>query len=645
MRIIKNKLLIILSILFVLYLNSSKVYGNEKNEYDVANIPKGLHVDANAVIRKDVLILDVKGDDESTVTVKYAVTVFNKEGQKKYNHMNVGYDKFREIEDLDGAIYDASGEKIRSLESEDVKDYSEISGFSIFEDSRVKKAELFYDKFPYTVEFTYKILNYGFVDFPDWIVQPGEESVELSHLEVIVPDNYKLRYWCNRDSVKPEITKDRDEITYLWESRNLPEQSDDILANDYEDYSTVVLLAPSAFEIDDYKGDASSWKSFGYWTYELAKGADVLPEQAVHKVHSLISPNEDIHEKIKKLYQYLQSTTRYVNVTLGIGGWKPYNAKYVFENGYGDCKALSNYMVALLKEAGIHAYPVFIDAGEKQFRLIKQFPSVQFNHEIVFVPLKKDTVWLECTSTVSPYNQLGAFTENRYGLMFSENGGTLVHTPKTNYKENIQKSFASVRFNSFGNADISYNIKWSGDQEDEVRGNLEYASADDKDTWVGSAIQVPNIVNLHYNLDALGSRLPKISLSASLISEKYASVNGDRIFFKPSLIHRHTYIPIRNPERISPVLLSYPYLDIDSVYYQIPEGYNVEAVPNSVNLNTSFGTFISKTIVTGDSAVIFHREIEMRKYSIPAKNYDEYRSFWSDVVKADRESVVLVKKK
>jgi hypothetical protein len=621
----------------------SHTYGDEKNEYDVSNIPPGLHRDADAVIRKDILVLDVKGEDESTVTITYAVTVFNKEGQRKFNHMNVGYDKFREIEDLDGAIYDASGEKIRSLESEDIKDYSEISGFSIFEDSRVKKAELFYDKFPYTVEFTYKILNYGFVNFPAWIVHRGEEAVEYSHLEVIVPDDYKLRYWCNRDSVKPVITKDMDKITYVWGSKDLPEQSEDVVANDYEDYTTVVILAPSSFEIDDYKGDASTWESLGEWSYELSKGADVLPEKLVEKVHSLISPNDDVHEKIKKLYQFLQSTTRYANVTLGIGGWKPYNAKYVYENGYGDCKALSNYMVALLKEAGIKAYPVLIDAGERRFKLITQFPSEQFNHVIVCVPLPKDTVWLECTDQIGPYNHLGAFTENRNALMFTENGGVLIHTPKTTFEDNTQNSSASVKFNSFGNAEIKCTIKWFGDEQDDVRGNLELASSDDKDQWVDDALNAPNITNMHYTLDALGSHLLNINLSASLISEKYASVTGDRIFFKPSLIHQHTYIPMENPHRLSPVYMSYPYLDADSVLFLIPDGYKVEALPNEINLNPTFGTFVYKTTVSGDSAVVFHRKLIITDYKIPAKEYKEYRKFWMDVVKADRANVVLVK--
>jgi hypothetical protein len=100
---------------------------------------------------------------------------------------------------------------------------------------------------------------------------------------------------------------------------------------------------------------------------------------------------------------------------------------------------------------------------------------------------------------------------------------------------------------------------------------------------------------------------------------------------------------MNNPHRLSPVKISYPYLDADSVFFLIPEGYKVEAVPNEINLKPTFGSFVYKTVVSGDTAIIFHRELEIKNYQIPAKDYKEYRNFWMDVVKADRAKVVLVK--
>ena len=59
----------------------------------------------------------------------------------------------------------------------------------------------------------------------------------------------------------------------------------------------------------------------------------------------------------------MQNNTRYISIQLGIGGWRPFEAAYVASKGYGDCKALSNYMYSLLKEAGILSYYTLVKAG------------------------------------------------------------------------------------------------------------------------------------------------------------------------------------------------------------------------------------------------------------------------------------------
>ena len=133
----------------------------------------------------------------------------------------------------------------------------------------------------------------------------------------------------------------------------------------------------------------------------------------------------DTYKKVAVLYDYLQKNTHYVLVTFGIGGLQPYEASYVARNKYGDCKALSNFMVALLKEAGIKSYPVAIWGGEEEREFVKDFPSHQSNHIICAVPIEKDTVWLECTtSQFLPAGYLSWFTANRFGLLISENGGS-----------------------------------------------------------------------------------------------------------------------------------------------------------------------------------------------------------------------------
>ena len=341
----------------------------------------------------------------------------------------------------------------------------------------------------------------------------------------------------------------------------------------------------------------------------------------------------------------MQTHTHYISIDLGIGGWQPYDAQYVHERGYGDCKALSNYMITLLKEAGIIAYPVLIQNGSNPLPLVNEFPSNQFNHVIVCVPIMPDSVWLECTSQTMLFNCIGRYNENRSALMVTPEGGIVVRTPQTISKQNIQRRHATITLNSFGYADVTVAVYWKGDQQDQVRSELDEATPEEHERWIMHSLDIPNINIKSYKFEGVDTQDSAITLSLDLSLPRYASVTGKRIFFQPNAMERRTFVPPDVSVRLSPIKFTYPYYDVDSLYYSIPSQYSAESIPPDVFLVSSFGTFRSKTIALGDSAIIYTRSLEIRDYTIPAKNYAEYRKFFADIVKADRAQVVLVRKK
>lgn len=613
----------------------------KNSNYAVSKISETLKKNADAVIRIDYSKFEIKSKDRAYLTVKKAVTIFKKT-EEDYGMFHRIYDKFQEIEELEGHLYDADGNEIRELESKDIKDYSIQSDYTFYSDSRVKTAELFHNIYPYTVEFIYEVSFDGYLNFPDWYSRHSIDPVERSYFEIITSDQ-NLRYWCNSDSIKPFITSEGNKTKYLWQALNQPKLSRDVIGEYIEDVAAMVKIAPSQFEIDGYAGNMNSWKEFGLWYSRLCNKRDRLPEKALNEIASLYGAEESVSEKVSKLFTWFQKHTRYVSIQLGIGGWQPYDAEFVYNRGYGDCKALVNYMHAILTTAGIKSYPVLINNGKHRYPMITEFSSNQFNHVILSVPYKDDTLWLECTSQSAPVGYIGAGNENRHALMITDEGGVVISTPKSTSTDNLQLRNAEVRIKSDGTAQVLSSVKFYGNNRGYVQNIIEEYTPEDQHKWVLNSMDNPGCrINVLKFATAEDKSL--IDLMLNLDLPRYANVSNNRIFFNPNMMERKTTVPNDVSKRLSPVIFSYPYKDIDTLIYELPDGYKIESLPVRTNLETSFCSFMSEARLISDKNLMYIRNFEIKDYIIPAEEYSSYRKLYVDIVKADRSMVVLVKK-
>src|SRR5262249_18052472 len=162
-----------------------------------------------------------------------------------------------------------------------------------------------------------------------------------------------------------------------WEVKGIAAVEDESSSPDWTELTPVVCLGPVQFEIQDYKGIMNTWQDFGKFVYALKNARDQLPDNIKQEVHRLTDGVTDTREKIAKLYKFMQDNTHYISIQLGIGGWQPFDATYVSTKKYGDCKALSNYMYSLLKEAGISSNYTLVKAGESEHFFVSDFPSLQ----------------------------------------------------------------------------------------------------------------------------------------------------------------------------------------------------------------------------------------------------------------------------
>ena len=609
--------------------------------YKASGIPPGLLHEVDAVFRADSLAFTVDGT-QTTITCKRVVTVLNAAG-RHYGTLRIYYNKFRTIEYIRGRLLDAAGREIRTLDDPDIVDESAISGYSLYDDSRVQNVSMYHSQYPYTVVLEYELENDGAINWPEWTPEYRRASVERARFEVHLTDTSALRWWKDTD-IEPQIARREGETVYIWTANHLQPLDVEPIGPPAADQYFSVKTAPAQFEMEGYRGDLTSWSSFGLWFHRLYENRQTLSPRTVAEVSTITTGLSSSREKVRRLYEYLQSKTRYVNVSLGIGGWQPYDAAYVEERGYGDCKALTNYMHSLLKAANIESFPALIYAGEVPRWLVKEFPHNCFNHVILCVPVTPDTVWLECTSQTSPFAHLSASIENRYVLLVTEKGGILARTPASKPTDNCQIRTATVLLESTGNGSAEIRTLYTGNQQDRVRGALATATPREREEWLREDIDIPAYTLRSADFLEVGNRELQVALTFKVNLRQYASSAGRRLLLPPNLMEKRSYVPPADTARRQPIMHSYPYLDIDSIRYTLPAGFTVEALPKPVKLETSFGRYAASVAAIGEGELLYTRHLEITATELPAAMYDAYREFWTEVVKADKAVAAIGRK-
>lgn len=612
--------------------------------YPVAAIPPELLKNANAVVRLQELNIKMNSLKDVRIVTRYAVTVLSEAGSKHAAFSDY-YDQLREIKSIKGALYDASGQQIRKLKQSEIKDESAVSDFSLMEDDRSKSHDFYHRIYPYTVEYEVEARVSQTFYFPRWIPQDDILlSVQESHLNITVPDDYQLRYKQFSYKGEPVQTPGKGEKTYSWEVKGLSALEDEPMAAALRYRTTVVYLAPSDFSYGAYTGKMNSWDDFGKFIGQLNAGRDVLPEKTKNEVHALTDAVKEDREKIRRLYRYMQERTRYISIQLGVGGFQPFDASYVSTKGYGDCKALSNYMYALLKEAGIRSHYVLVQAGQGKTDLVEDFAVNQFNHAILCVPSAKDTLWLECTSQTSPFGYLGQFTNNRPVLLVTENGGKLIHTPDYRMEVNQQNRLIKAVINEQGDLKGSSRTQLTGMQQDWYHGFVHSISPEKQLEILKERLNLPSydIQKFHYAEFPDATPVPSMDETLDITAPSYASISGKRLFIIPNVLNRSGTKLDEESGRKAPIRLTDPYRDVDTVEITIPDGYTPESIFRDVSLESPFGKYSASAKVEGNR-ITYIRVMERKEGMFPAKDYAALESFFNAIHKADRSRIIFVK--
>ena len=609
--------------------------------YAVSNIPIGLLKKAHAVMRDEKLEFTVRAIDKATLKIHEVLTVLDESAKSKLV-FNQFTDKFNTLGEVRIQVYDSAGLILNSYERKDL--HVEGNWQELVPNGKYHYLVIPVLYYPVTIETEYEINFQGLFSYPSYYMQESESSVEKSEYLLKVPKDIVVRYRPMNTDIQPQITEDEKKYnTYLWKVTALKARPYDDGGGPIQNSFPWIMIAPSKFELDGYPGDMTSWKDFGLWYNNLVKQDNTLSPEFQNEIVAIAARGRDEREKINIIYSYLQKNFRYVSIQLGIGGLKPFSADFVHKKKYGDCKALSNYVQACLSAVNIKSYSAWVRAGsDEHVNIAADFPYDPFNHQILCVPLDKDSIWLECTSSVNDAGSLGSFTDDREALLLTENGGVLVHTPRSKANDHLFHCNSNVNLNEDGSGTVSIELQSSGDFKTDL---LYYVSNEIKDKQKEYFVNKLDFIHpddFTFEVDK-NDRLAKTKIGITV--EKIPDfTTGKKMFLHPRIHKLWAYALPATTNRLQDFFFKHPFLKTDSTVYHLPEGYKVETLPKAKSLTFEYGSYTTSYIYDESRKTITTTaRLLLTDYKIPVKNYTATKLFFDDVLAEFTEKIVVKK--
>ena len=607
-------------------------------DYKISSIPENLLSNANAVIRESSEDHIMKSVNEMEIKQSSAITILNTAGDS-FATVYIPYDPTTKVSNIKVELYDEFGKLFKTFSKKDFSDYTNNPSSGLYVDNRVLVLRPISTKYPYTVKTSYETntSDTTFLNFkPLWTYRL---AVEKSSFSMLNQSGIKIRTKIN-DKPLAKVTHSEEGNLWKYSYQNIEAITEENLSPSLDYLIPQVEFSPEKFSLAGKQGDMTDWNSFGKWYYhQLMSPVSVVTPEILAEVAAL-NLKGTTSEKVKTLFQYMQNKTRYVFIAMGIGGWQPMPASEVSKKGYGDCKALTNYMRTLLTAAGIPSYYAIIYNGDSVINFDKDFPKFSGNHAILMVPTEKEPIWLENTSQRIAFNHLSYSSHNRNVLAVKENGIELINTPIYKPEESKEKLIGKINIAEDGSISSTANFEFSGGQYDS---NLRLFSLKNDEL-------IEALKNRHYNLkiDQIAVQNlkndrddAKIIFNLNLKANSFSKKIGNDLFF-PVMPYYQSVSFSSNDERKLPFENSFPFQDDYEVEFSIPEGYKFSEIPKSTNLTTEFGTYTINYDLK-DNKLFVHRILTINKGLYPKEKYSEYIAFRKKTASNDNTKILISK--
>jgi tetratricopeptide (TPR) repeat protein len=267
------------------------------------------------------------------------------------------------------------------------------------------------------------------------LVVLGTIDPEAQRLRLVWPNSMPVRWQISGVTLKPQIRKVNgiNEVLLLGPLGKMPEVPGD---------APVRLRFPPMIE----------YSTFADWQSVSRLGAKLFATDGLIKAdpalvglrNEIAASSADPLQRTAVALAAVQDRVRYLFEGMAFGSYRPTNPSETWTRKYGDCKAKSLLLLALLRDLGIEAEAVLVNANYRGAPPA-MLPSMHaFDHVVVRAKIGNDWIWLDGTRTGDKIGDLRDVPAFESGLPLLAQGSALEVIKATPPAQAIEESLVTL---------------------------------------------------------------------------------------------------------------------------------------------------------------------------------------------------------
>ncbi|AXG68052.1 transglutaminase-like superfamily protein [Kordia sp. SMS9] len=437
----------------------------------------------------------------------------------------------------------------------------------------------------------------------------------------------------------------RDEIdfsfkTTKYELKNVPALKAENFVSNIENYRSAVKFELAQVQMPNQIPEyyAKSWDNVVKTIYKSQSFGGELEKASYFKsdIDNLIAGESDDMRKAAKIYTYVRDRIKWNG---NYGKYTDKGVRKAYKEKTGNVADMNLMLTAMLRHAGISANPVILSTRSHGITL---FPTLEgFNYVITAIEVENAVILLDATNYYGEPNVLPMRALNWSGRLIRRDGSwsQISLMPK---QSALRATMINVTLDEEGDLTGKQRTQFTSHNALTFREN--YIQADKEDYLEKLENSIEDIEISEHAVKNVTSVGKPVMESYAFEKESQAEIIGDKMYFSPLFFLATDENMFKAEERVYPVDFGYPWKRKIMLNIKLPEGYEVESLPDAsaVKMPEGLGEYsfnISKT-PTGISVVMSK---EIKSSVITPDKYGALREFYKMLVEKEKEKVVLKK--